>query len=447
MPPIPKISQRFGWGISVALILGFLFFYSGPSRRALRADEGVDHHQHPSLTFMSLENEQDEQYERKRLQEFSKQSGIGMQFAKWPQTTTSSRLSIYQDLFRLHSPNPDVLEIDVIWPRVLADDLVDLKPYLGKQVEAFAPDLIQNFTVDGRLVALPILVDTGVLYCRRDLLQKYGFTKPPKTWEELGRMAQFIQAGERREGNNNFWGYVWQGHSHEGLTCNALEWQASEGAGTILDRDGRPSVSNPKMVRALKRTLSWIGTISPPGENAYWETDSLYLWQAGNAAFMRNWADWYGMVNDTSDSHPYPVEVAVLPAGENGHKGTLGGVGIGVSKYSRNKREALAVLRLLTSESTQINRALTIGSIPSRVSLREREDLMAHTALSGPAAHEVMTSLVARPSTAAGKDYDSVSQAYIRAVHSALTRKETPEVAMAKLQTELTQIIGSVPSK
>ena len=52
-------------------------------------------------------------------------------------------------------------------------------------------------------------------------------------------------------GNGGMWGYVWQGRAYEGLTCNALEWVASAGGGTVVDRDGQVTVNNPRAVAAV----------------------------------------------------------------------------------------------------------------------------------------------------------------------------------------------------
>jgi trehalose/maltose transport system substrate-binding protein len=133
------------------------------------------------------------------------------------------------------SSPPDVSSIDVFWPGILSEDLTNLKPYLSTEVASMNPSVLASYIVNGRLVAIPYSVDIGVLFYRKDLLQEYGYTKPPETWDELEKMAARIQRGERAKGQGNFWGYVWPGVAGEGLTCNALEWQAAKGGGRIIE--------------------------------------------------------------------------------------------------------------------------------------------------------------------------------------------------------------------
>ena len=101
-----------------------------------------------------------------------------------------------------------------------------------------------NDTVDGKLVAMPWFGDFGILYYRTDLLKKYGYSSPPTTWTQLFAMAKKIQDGEQA-GNSSFSGFVFQGNSYEGLTCDALEWYASSGAGSFIDA-GKVTIDNPK---------------------------------------------------------------------------------------------------------------------------------------------------------------------------------------------------------
>jgi len=62
-------------------------------------------------------------------------------------------------------------------------------------------------------VAIPHHAYVGVLMYRPDLLRKYGFREPPKTWDELETMATRIQAGERAKGQKDFWAMFGKGAS------------------------------------------------------------------------------------------------------------------------------------------------------------------------------------------------------------------------------------------
>src|SRR5690606_11371827 len=101
--------------------------------------------------------------------------------------------------------------------------------------------------------------------------------------------AEKIQNGERKAGNRNFWGFVFQGRAYEGLTCNALEWIHSFGGGTIADATGAVTINNPHAKKALTLAASWIGTITPRGALNYMEEEARGVFQTGNAAFLRNW--------------------------------------------------------------------------------------------------------------------------------------------------------------
>jgi len=162
-------------------------------------------------------------------QRFTKETGIRLKSLPVPENTID-QLDLSRKLLESGS-GLDVLGVDVIWPGVLEEDLIDLRPYLASEISSLEPQLVSSHTVGGKLVAIPYRVHVGVLEYRTDLLREYGYDHPPRTWSELERMAKRIQAGERAKGKKDFWGYVWQGADAEALTCNALEWQVAEGGG------------------------------------------------------------------------------------------------------------------------------------------------------------------------------------------------------------------------
>src|ERR1700733_8010924 len=198
------------------------------------------------------------------LEQFTKETGIRVKLLPAPEGAVET-LDAWRNLLESGAKIPDVYAIDVIWPGILAENLLDLKPFVpAPEIEAHFPELIANNTVRGKLVAMPCLIDIGLLFYRTDLLRRHGYRKPPESWEELEEMAAKIQRAERGGGQKGFWGFVWEEASSEALTCNALEWQVSEGGGPIVEND-IVTVNNPRAVAAWARAARWVGAISPPG--------------------------------------------------------------------------------------------------------------------------------------------------------------------------------------
>ena len=285
------------------------------------------------------------------------QTGHSVKVVSTP-NSSSERLALYQQLLSAQADDIDVFQIDVIWPGLLAGHFIDLRPQMSEVVDDHYPAMIANNTVDGRLVAMPWFASVGVLYYRLDLLQKHG-ESVPGTWDELATTAARLQAAERAAGNDSLWGYVWQGRAYEGLTCNALEWIASEGGGTIVDPDGEVTVDNPEARRAIARAASWVDAISPPGVLNYAEEEARGLFQAGNAVFMRNWPYAWALAQGPDSPIRGKVGVAPLPGGER-HDGvsTLGGWQLAVSRYSKHPAVAADLVRFLTSAEEQKRRAI-----------------------------------------------------------------------------------------
>jgi trehalose/maltose transport system substrate-binding protein len=386
------------------------------------------------------ENPEDLAFILAELVNYQKKTGVQVK------TTASydsidTRLILLQDIFRKRSTEPDICGIDNIWPGLLADDLIDLKPYLGDEMTAIDKGLLDAFTVNGRLVALPETVETSVLYYRTDLLKRYGYKRPPQTWDELGRMAKVIQDGERKRGASDFWGYIWQGAEGESLNCNAMEWQRAEGANLIAN-SGAICASGPAAEFALRRARSWIGTISPPSVVEYDEEDASNLWLAGSAAFARGWPSLY----ELSKATPLlarKFSTAPMPAGRKGYAWTFGGMGLAVSRYSANPKGAADLVRYLTSPDVQRRRLLATSTVPSRTSLVNDANLLRDTAFSGWLGQHLQEGMFARPSALTGKKYEAVSRAYSKAVHDALTGRQDPHQAMVQLQANLVSILQS----
>ncbi|MCE8034068.1 MAG: ABC transporter substrate-binding protein [Halomonas sp.] len=370
---------------------------------------------------------------------WEEQTGHSVDVVSTPNSSTE-RLSLYQQILSANSTDIDIMQIDVVWPGLLANHLLDLREVLGDDAgEGHFSAIIENNTIDGRLVAMPWFTDAGVLYYRADLLEQYGH-EAPETWEELTEIAREIQNAEREAGNDRMHGFVFQGRAYEGLTCNALEWVASHGGGTIVDADGEVTIGNSEAAAALDLAASWIGDISPSGVLNYTEEEARGVFQGGNAVFMRNWPYAWALAQSEGSEVRGKVGVTQLPhSGEGSSAATLGGWNLAVSRYSENAELAAELVAFLAGEQEQKRRAIEGAYNPTLESLYQDDEVLAAVPFFGEL-YDTFVNAVARPSAPTGDAYGRVSNAFFSATHDVLSGNKSGEEAVSDLDRELTRL-------
>lgn len=379
---------------------------------------------------------------REGVEAWSRQSGHTVNIVSTPNSATE-RLALYQQILAAGSSDIDVFQVDVVWPGILANHLVDLSGHVEKDALAqHFPAIVANNTVRGALVAMPWFTDAGVLYYRRDLLDKHG-KAPPTTWAELTATARQIQQAERAAGNGRMHGFVFQAKAYEGLTCNALEWIDSFGGGTIVAGDGKVTVNNRRAAAALTQAAGWVGKIAPEGVLNYDEEQSRGVFQSGNAVFMRNWPYAWALANADDSAVKGKVGVVALPRGGEGDKrtGVLGGWQLAVSKYSANPAIAADLVRHLTSAAEQKRRAIAGAYNPTIPALYDDADVLAAVPFFGQLS-ETFANAVARPSRVTGIKYNRVSAEFYATVHEVLSGRSKAEPALARLERKLKRLSG-----
>lgn len=375
-------------------------------------------------------------------QRFESETRHKLEFTEMP-NASDEKLGLFQQMFAAKDSSVvDVFSVDIVWVGLLDRHLLDLTDKVKDLEPAFFPAAWKNNVVNGRVKGVPSNLDAGMLYYRKDLLQKYG-EQPPQTWEDLTRIATKVQAAERAAGKKGFWGLVFQGKAYEGLTCDALEWVASYNGGTFVDAAGNITVNNPKAARALTMAASWVGTIAPKGVMGYMEEESRAVFQNGDALFMRNWPYAYLLAQDGSS--PVKDKVGVVPVPKGGadgqHAATLGGWQWGVNAYTKNPDAALALVRILADEQTQKKGFLMLGTSPARIASYSDPEILAkgkHLA----EFKDVFASATARPATATKGQFPAVSKAIFNAAYDTLSGRAKGPAAVADLEAKLKRIKG-----
>ena len=376
------------------------------------------------------------------LAEFEKKTGDHVSIVTMPSSSTG-QFAQFRLWLAARDPDIDVYQTDIVWAPQLASSFIDLKPYVKDGLGDFFPTITASQTVDGKLVALPMFADAPALYYRKDLLDKYH-RRVPKTWAEMAATAKAIMDGERAAGKSRMWGFVFQGAAYEGLTCNALEWMRAEGAGSIVEKNGRISVYNDNTVKALTMARGWIGKIAPEGVLSYQEEESRGVWQTGNAVFMRNWPYAYPLGNSAGSPIRGKFDIAPLPAGAEGgvHAGTLGGWSLAVSRYSRHKAAAVKLVRFLTSRAVQKERAIVSARLPTLKSLYDDPEITSKQPIIGRM-KAALENAVARPSAVTGSNYNEVSADFWTAVHNTLAGDGSAKDNLELLEAKLARLKGA----
>src|ERR1700722_11024704 len=96
----------------------------------------------PILTMMPTgENSTGLSFLSNELDRYRKTTGVQVRTLS-AYDSVDTRLRLLQQIFAKKSLEPNICEIDNIWPGLLADDLLDLKPYLGDELTAIDKGLL-----------------------------------------------------------------------------------------------------------------------------------------------------------------------------------------------------------------------------------------------------------------------------------------------------------------
>ena len=378
------------------------------------------------------------------VKEFTRQTGIKVNILRQPTDTDRRRQGLVISL-KSRKADPDVFLMDVAWVAQFgaSEWLEPLDDYIKN--ENMNLDVFFNRVVNlvdrynGGLIALPVYIDGGVLYYRKDLLRKYGYSEPPETWDKLVDCALKVQK-DMRNINPNFYGFLWQGAQYEGLVCNWIEFAASNGGGIIL-RDGKIKLNLPSNIEAVQFMYDLIHTykISPPNTFTEMKEEEVRMsFQKGDALFERNWPYAWALHQSEDSYVKGKVDIAPLPHFPSGKSvSTLGGWHIGISKYSDAKSKAFKFLKFVVSYETQKKLGLKLGWNPGRKDVYNDNEVLErlpHLAK----LKNVFENALPRPNLPYYTQISEILQHYINA---AIAGKLTPEVALSQAEKEAQNVI------
>ncbi|MGI9048847.1 MAG: ABC transporter substrate-binding protein [Rubrobacteraceae bacterium] len=374
------------------------------------------------------------------VSKFNKQNK-GKYKVKWRQmqADTGQYFDQLRTQFQAQSGDIDLIGGDVIWPAQFAANgwIIDLSDrFPESERKKFLDGPIQSNTYNGKIYGVPWYTDAGMLYYRKDLLQKSGFNSPPKTWDELKSMAKKV-----KQDSGTKFGFVFQGAQYEGGVVDGVEYIASNSGSVLAPGDSKKvTIDSANSVDGLKIEHSMVADgVSPKAVSTYTEQETQTAFLNGDAIFARNWPYMYALISG-SKIKPDQVSVAPLPAGSgSGGKSVagLGGWNFYISAFSQKQDAAYAFVKFATAPEQQKFRALKGSFLPTLKSLYKDKEIINNIPVI-KLAPEALSNQVPRPISPYYSDMSLKMQEQFNASVKGAT---TPQKAANTLQSELKQII------
>jgi multiple sugar transport system substrate-binding protein len=357
---------------------------------------------------------------------------VNMQSA--PTDTDTDRASLITTISGGAS-SPDVYMGDVIWPAQFghAGLAAPLSTYLPSSYwSGFAPGLVSGATYKGQVYGAPFYEDQGFLYYRKDLLTREHMSVPT-TWQQLESEAVTL----KNKGLVKY-GYVWQGASYEGLTCNFMEYLGSAGGSVLNPSLTKATIDSAQGQQALTFMRSLITSgASPSAVTTFQEAQSMSAFATGQAAFLRNWDYGYSYANTAASPSTVVGKVGVTPlpsfAGQpSPGTSNIGGWNLYINPHSKNTAADLTFIKWMTSPAAQTILATQFSEIPTVQSVRTSPAVVAKNPV---LATVPKTRLIPRP--AQSPAYAKVSQAIYTNVNSVLSGSTSPNSALSTVAGQI----------
>lgn len=325
-----------------------------------------------------------------------------------------------------------VLNLDVVWTaefaanRWLAElpkDKIDLSKML--------PATITTGQYRDRLYAVPSTSDAGMLYYRKDLLDKAGISAPPKTYDEMWDACEKVG---KLPGAKDIDCFFTEVNKTESMTISAVEAIGSAG-GSIIGADGKPTLNTPQAKQGVEFLVN-AKKEHMPKEAVTLDTEGgRRYFQSGKLVFQRQWPYQYALANSEDGSSKVAGKFAVAPLpGPNGPGvANLGGHNLAISAFAKNKATSLDFIRYLTGEQSQRGNLLATSQAPTVAALYDDPEMVKKFPYL-PVLKQAIANAKPRP---VAVKYGDVTAAIQGDMYDAVTGEKPVDQALSDLQAKL----------
>jgi multiple sugar transport system substrate-binding protein len=347
-----------------------------------------------------------------------------------PEAADAQRSAFVTNL-QAKSDRYDVLGIDVIWTGEFAKSgwLLELDQSQFPLDKELKP-AVDTAMFENKLWAAPFRTNGGLLFYRKDILDKAG-KQPPKTFDELKALCPLAQ-------QNNMGCYSGQFAKYEGLTVNFAEAVQAAGGEIMTDNGTKVALGTPA-VQGLSFLADGLKQGYVPKEAiTYKEEEGRRAFMSGKLLFLRNWPYVYTLASESDPANKVKgkFDVVPLPGFTGPGSSSLGGLNLAVSAFSKKQQSAVEFLKLASTAEQMKTMSTLSGEPPAWADLYADPDMVKKFPYL-PVLKEGLLQAKPRPVT---PYYQEVTTAIQEEAYAALQGQKPPDQAVNDLTTKLNQI-------
>ncbi|KAG0239786.1 hypothetical protein B0O80DRAFT_455072 [Mortierella sp. GBAus27b] len=289
-------------------------------------------------------------------------------------------------LFPVAPPELDLISTHIKYAPSQTHFLQELDNHISEQEQGeFLDAALQASRVHGKLVQLPRMVDSRVLFYRADVLEAIGVS-PPETWQDVLSIAIAVHKAaipvESLSSTSDstldlMHGYVFPGKL-SGLfgTFYELAMMEMQDTETLFDRENRPVFEESVVVRVLKYMRELVSTHAVPQDiHKHYFDQVSSLFSEGQVAMVADWPSFYGEMKQKLKTLQPMARIKVMryPIGANGRRSAYSGMhSFAIPKSCRYPKQALQLLKFLVRDDQQWIEASKSGSFPTKKAVLQR---------------------------------------------------------------------------
>jgi multiple sugar transport system substrate-binding protein len=309
----------------------------------------------------------------------------------------------------------------------------DLNPYAKAtkyDLSDFGKGVLEAASYEGRLVTLPFLLSTNVIFYNKTLAKSMGVQVPTK-WSE---MDAFMRNASKRSGNTTqLYAFGMPGFDHR-----YFETFFTNNGVKIINPDGKTTdIDGSKCLDVTRKLKEWC--------------DAGYMSWAPNSERMRqDFVDGKtfavshtsSVFNVYEETCKFEVGMAWLPGGDTRFGGVMGNVILIPAKASQKEKNAgWALLEYLTSKDINLTWTKLTGYMPTRKSIINTADGKQFLA-DKPEFKVLIDNMDLIIPRISHKAFDAVGRSWRSNLSEMINKNIDPAVQMKKAAQEINEILA-----